>query len=299
MDNDTKTKEYLEKLKAMKLSDSSRARIEGELREYARFHGVKEAVGEGVSVGQDSRSIGEAPKENYSGASSIRSLFILRTRFMTTALIIIALALGGGTSFAAEGAVPGDFLYPVKVQVNENVKAALAVSNSAQAELDAELVAERLKEAETLKAEGTLSAEAKADISARVQAHYDDAKARAAEADAAGDYETSANTRASLEGSLRAHAGILTDLGAQATDKGTNVILDVRNGVTNTIDISTGIDASGGVNVKGSSHADDADTDSNATVDSETRVQIDGTLDTDAIDVDTDVQGTIKSNLGL
>ena len=57
MNNDDKTTKYLEKLKDMKLSESSRARIEGNLQEYARFHTVR--------VGQDNRSIGQVPKSTF------------------------------------------------------------------------------------------------------------------------------------------------------------------------------------------------------------------------------------------
>ena len=36
------TEEYMKKLKQVKLSDSSRARIKNNLLEYTRFHAVKE-----------------------------------------------------------------------------------------------------------------------------------------------------------------------------------------------------------------------------------------------------------------
>src|SRR6185436_14919248 len=46
-------------------------------------------------------------------------------------LLIVA---GAGTSFGAEGALPGDLLYPVKVKVNEEVRGALTLSSESKAE---------------------------------------------------------------------------------------------------------------------------------------------------------------------
>ena len=36
-------------------------------------------------------------------------------------ILIIILIIGGGASFAAEQAVPGNLLYPVKISINEKV----------------------------------------------------------------------------------------------------------------------------------------------------------------------------------
>src|SRR3989344_3616455 len=53
------------------------------------------------------------------------------------ASLVIALMLGGGVSFAAEGSLPGDALYPVKVSVNEEVRGAITVGAEAKAEWEA------------------------------------------------------------------------------------------------------------------------------------------------------------------
>lgn len=219
MNKDNKTTEYIKKLKDIKLSESSRARMESGLLEYARFH----KVSEGVRVGEDGRSIEQVPQR-----TSLFNLF-KQPKSMTAAIIAIALIAGGGTSYAAEGAVPGDFLYTVKTEVNENVKSAWAVSDEAEAKLQARLAAERLAEAETLAARGELTAEASTDISSRLKAHYDEAEKRSAAAEAKGDYESSATVRASLEGSLRAYASVLTDLNTRVSgNNGAALITDVR-----------------------------------------------------------------------
>jgi hypothetical protein len=244
MNKDLKIKEYIETLKDMKLSSSSRSRMQDSLQEYARFHAVR-VVG-------DSRSIEQVPQRT--------SLFtqFKQSKSMTAAIIAIALIVGGGTSYAAEGAVPGDFLYTVKTEVNENVKSAFAVSNEAEAKLQARLIEERLKEAEELAVEGKLTAQASADISSRLQNHYTQAQERSAQAEANGDYESSATVRASMEGSFRTHADVLTDLNARISgNSGSSLIADIQAYADATAQAqaqaTTTIEAS--VNVQGTTEA--------------------------------------------
>lgn len=214
MDN-KHTEEYLKKWKDVKLSDSSRQRIEGALKEYAEFHPVR--------VPEGSRSMSEAQ-----GASFISRLFTIKVRHMTAALLI-AVLIGGGTTYAAEGAVPGDLLYPVKVEVNENVKSAFALSNEAEAELQARLAKERLEEAEELAARGELQGDAAADLRTRLQAHYENAEMRSGRAAADGNIETSAAVRASLEGTFRTYADILEELNVRVVgNDSATLITDMR-----------------------------------------------------------------------
>lgn len=225
MENNKNLKEYAEKLKAIKLSESSRARMEKTLLEYVRFHAVR--------VGADSRSIGRVPN----GTRSIAYIFNIQKKSMIAAFIALMLIVGGGTSYAAEGAVPGDFLYPVKIDVNENVEGALAMSDAADAELQAKLAEERLKEAEILAARGKLTASVANDINARVKAHYENAEKHVAAEEARGDLDASASVRARIEGSFRTHADILSDLNAHVQGNDAGVLIgSVRAFVTTLVD---------------------------------------------------------------
>ena len=258
MDKHQKTKEYLEKWHHLKLSDTSRARMEKDLTEYARFHGVKTSAQRAepgvfagirerlraqsknsraagatgsVRVDGDSRSIEQAPTV---GASFVQRLINLNSKSMTAFIVTLALLVGGGTSYAAEGAVPGDLLYPIKVEVNENVKSALAVSADAEARLQARLAEERLEEAQKLAARGELTTEASVDISTRLKSHYDAATKSSDKAQAEGDYEYSATMRASLEGSLRTHADVLTDLNSRVSGNNGDVLIATIRTYANT-----------------------------------------------------------------
>ena len=113
MNKDTQTTEYIEKLKNLKLSSVSRERIKKNLESYAAFHSVR--------VAPEGRSIEQVPQR-----TTLLTLFNLSKKPMTALLIAVLVVIGGGTSYAAQTAVPGDFLYPVKTEVNENIESAFA-----------------------------------------------------------------------------------------------------------------------------------------------------------------------------
>ena len=146
-----------------------------------------------------------------------------------TALLLIALMIGGGTTYAAEDAVPGDRLYAIKTEVNEPIKSALAFSATAEAALQAELAEERLREAETLALHGRLTADAASDLSTRLEQHYEEAAARSVEAKEKGDIETTATVQASLEGAMRNSITVLTELNERVQgNHGDSLISEIR-----------------------------------------------------------------------
>lgn len=63
----------------------------------------------------------------------------------------LAIALTGGTvAYAAEGSLPGDFLYPVKIHVTEPVIASLSLTDKSRAQWEVRTIDRRLTEAKTL-----------------------------------------------------------------------------------------------------------------------------------------------------
>jgi hypothetical protein len=75
---------------------------------------------------------------------------------IAVSLVILAV-IGAGTAFAAEGSLPGDLLYPIKIYVNEGVRSALAQTPQEKANWAAEQVARREDEARSLVAQNRLS----------------------------------------------------------------------------------------------------------------------------------------------
>lgn len=82
----------------------------------------------------------------------------------------IILMVTAGLAAAANGSIPGDTLYPIKVGLTEPLRGAVALTPSAKAETSVELLHHRLTEAETVvERQGALSA-AQEDMEERVNA---------------------------------------------------------------------------------------------------------------------------------
>ena len=182
---DKPTHEYLKKLGNIRLSEHSKARMREELGAFADFHAVR--------VVEDVRSIEEVQ------SNSVFTLFTNTHLRIMKATLLIALLIGtGGTSFAAQGAVPGDLLYPVKVHVNENVRSTFAFGADAEAKLQAQLLGERLEEAQKLAARGQLEGEVAADVRSNITAQLQ----KTVEVNAEADAQTQAAVRTSVTQAL-------------------------------------------------------------------------------------------------
>ena len=144
-------------------------------------------------------------------------------------ILIIALLIGGGTSLAAESALPGDALYGVKVEVNEEVRSFVAFSSEAQARWEARRAERRLEEAERLAAEGRLDAETRAEIEARFEEHAEDFEE---ETRKGRDSETSLELSAEFEAFLKAHEEVLIEIAnteAESRAEVESLLLEVRS----------------------------------------------------------------------
>ncbi len=134
--------------------------------------------------------------------------------------MVLVLVVGSTTAYAAQGTIPGDLLYSVKINVNEPARGAFAVSDEAKISFHTGVAEERLKEAETLAAEGRLNTEVTATIEASVEDHIARASSIAASIEAknpAGAVEASAV----LDSSIAAHGRILARIGSGSSDEAT------------------------------------------------------------------------------
>jgi len=146
----------------------------------------------------------------YGTSDTINNKIITKTR-MTIALII-ALLLSGGTSFAAESALPGDILYPIKVNVNEKAQEIIAVSNESETKVQAKLAGRRLEEAEKLAVSGKLNAETSKDLKARFEEHSNKAKEYQTKAQEEKGTGATASLDSDFEISLGMHEKLLGDI---------------------------------------------------------------------------------------
>ena len=156
------------------LTETERERIRALLAEYAAWKPVRPAPGR--------------PRQGF---------HILMRPAFAGALIAVLLIGTGGAAYAAEGTLPGDLLYPVKVSVTEPVVTALTPSGSAQVSWQITIAKRRLKEAATLSSEGRLATSTEATLTSQAA----DATLRGA-ADAAALTTPDASTTASTTEAL-------------------------------------------------------------------------------------------------
>lgn len=119
--------------------------------------------------------------------------------------------------YSAEYTLPGDTLYPIKVEVNERLWGLTAVSYEAQAEWSVKRTTRRLQELEQLATTGSLDEKARNELTSRFEQ-------QAAEANKAivklktEQIDRAANTSSQLEFSLRIHERMLTQVAQRRED---------------------------------------------------------------------------------
>lgn len=85
------------------------------------------------------------------------NLLTFRALYTIPVALFVFVMAGAGTSYVAQSSLPGDALYPVKLNVNENFESLMAVSPEAKADIDLKQVSTRLDEAEALNVSGNLT----------------------------------------------------------------------------------------------------------------------------------------------
>src|SRR3989338_2663664 len=114
------------------MDNAARERMRAHLFEYAKMRPVRE---------------GAQPSSQRSVQNQFAAFLASHIRPMPVIAALLVVAISGGTVAAAETALPGDVLYPVKVHVTEEVQAALATTPKARAGGGGARAARRLGEA--------------------------------------------------------------------------------------------------------------------------------------------------------
>jgi len=173
--------------------------------------------------------------------------FFYKPMAIIAIVLLVAVASGGSVSLAAENAFPGDLLYPVKVEFNENVRAALAFSQEAKAEWKVEQVQRRLQEADKLAVKGSLDGEIAGKLETKFEQHVERAWSIASKLQVKGKTEAAAEIHSNLEAALEAHKKILLGLKNEEKDERVEQILakvEVKTQEAKAALIQIGIDAS-------------------------------------------------------
>lgn len=133
--------------------------------------------------------------------------------------LALVLCLGVGTTYASEGALPGDVLYPIKVNVSEKVQGALAVATEDKVHWNVTLTTRRLEEAEMLAAQGRLTSAVSAEIELQLNTSAENFNEHVvALAQAPSNDAFVADAQSNLEASLDAHANVLRILSDESPE---------------------------------------------------------------------------------
>src|SRR3989344_1739521 len=154
-------------------------------------------------------------------------------------ILAIALVFSGGVSLAANNAIPGDFLYPVKVSINEEVRGTLSLSTEAKAKWEARLAERRLEESAELEVKGKLNAETQANLEERFQAHMERIRELIIKLEEKGNFEAAAAITTGIEASIRnrLNAAASANANAEGNTGGTmaNELRNVATAALNTL----------------------------------------------------------------
>lgn len=205
-----KLQQFIQKAKKVRLTPEELKAGRESFMNYTQMHPVRNAA---------------SPRHIYQTTPLWQSLLTKRPMFATIAIMLV-LALSGGTAAAAEGAVPGSPLYPIKVHVNEEVRAALAASPEAKANWEARRVERRLEEAVKLAEDNTLTASTSEKLAAQFEKQTDRVEKIIEKLKAAGNVEGAAVLEAHIKAALDAHEEILNNLNGKTKAE---VKAEIRN----------------------------------------------------------------------
>lgn len=133
------------------------------------------------------------------------------------ALVGIILAVSGGVSYAAQGALPGDILYPIKVNINEEIRASLTFDKEAKAEYEAQRYGRRISEAIILADQGALDAEHKAGLEVKLAEHKAKVEELSIDLESKGNLTAATNVQSSLAARVHAYNQAIKHFSASST----------------------------------------------------------------------------------
>jgi len=212
---ENKLKQILEKTKLIKLDQQEKMEIRRALLNFIRTQPVRAR---------------EIVRPILQERSILTKIILILRKPMPAIIVflIVALATGGGVSLAAQQALPQDILYPIKININEKVRSALAFSPEAKAEIELELAEKRVEEAEQLAVEGKLNSAAQAQVKQNFDRHTSKIKEKIEQFGAEGKTELALQLASNLEASLKAHGKILVQLSLKGDENVRNLAKEVK-----------------------------------------------------------------------
>lgn len=159
-------------------------------------------------------------------------VYVRQRKFVTSLVVVLLLCATGGVSAVAENSLPGDSLYSMKLNINEQVKGFVAVTPEAKARLAVETTERRLQEAVILSSQGKLTDEKKQIIQGQLSKNATDVKNSVATLVATNNISLAQEVSTNFEASLKTHELMLATLEDKSDDSrdasSADVIADVN-----------------------------------------------------------------------
>lgn len=149
--NDVQFNKGIENLKNISLSQSEKQKMLSEITAYADFHAPKTLPKKSAAVWS---------------WSFFQAHSALALRALTLVLIV------GGTSYMAGKSLPGDILYPVKININEAVYESLLKTPEEKAAWNSDTFIRRIEEAEALARDGKLTESSLAEVERQIDSSF-------------------------------------------------------------------------------------------------------------------------------
>jgi len=161
------SEQFHTKSKSVTLSATEKQELRERLVSYMEYHPLPAELksAKKSSVAVKSPILNEAFK-----TVSLPFSLIFKSSAVAAALVLVVVP------FMAEQSVPGDTLYAVKVQFNEEVRSTLTFDSYEKVEWETQRVNRRIAEARLLESEGRLTDEVEAEVAQAVRIHTQNAQ---------------------------------------------------------------------------------------------------------------------------
>lgn len=136
---------------------------------------------------------------------------LARARTLVWSIVGVLLMTTSGMAYAAEGAVPGDSLYGLKINVNEEIVRAFSFGDDARAMWEARRAERRLEEASQLASAGALTPERERQVAEQFERHIERVAERTSEIKE-DDPVRASDMNEMLENAFSAHEAILVSI---------------------------------------------------------------------------------------
>jgi len=211
--------------------------------------------------------------------------------------LLVAAALGGGVSVAANSSLPGDTLWGFKTTVNENVEGAFAANDEAKANWDISVASARLDEAQKLAAEGKLDANAQAALTANFDNHAQDVANLVAKLEAKGNTTAAAAVATRFQATLAQHASAVVEASAHQNADTQAKMAPFLTSVRGTLDAAANLSAHASANASTNDDSNASSSDEGAKASGALRINTGAEGEGSSDSASTSDSGTVKVNI--